>query len=469
VSVFRRLTSPIGFLSVRDLTPIRLLALAGWLAGCSGSNNLPMTPLPPESLNDLKPKIALLRGLPFKRDVSLTTESSNPPVAAPATYMTEEYGAQPLAAVSHAYKRLGLLPESTDFAGALAEYARLERIFYYETRKDVIVITPDAAQLARAMTAEPGRHLEQIPVVLALTRALQEQHFRWQEKLKRVSDEDRKLAFRALGAGDAFLVGSGFLRESQPTANPPDTLQTTARWSAALDKKASHLPDLLRHKLVFPYRQGSRFVQWAYAAKAWPGVNALYADPPLSTSQILHPEKYYVKRENPLSISSAGLARQMKENPTVDQTLGAYLIQLLLSSNLSSQALGQITAAWTGDQLSAYSDGENFLTAWISTWRSDEDARLFYRSYQTALERRHRLRFAEHPGLNDTLQAAPSGNGSMLLQLRGRFVLLLDGPSPARSRQLADDVWQGLDAESESIIIPFDSANIRFQSSLKSR
>jgi hypothetical protein len=469
VNVFGPFAFLIGFLSVRDLRPIRLLVLAGWLAGCSGSNNPPTTPLPPESLNHLKQTIAFLRGLPLKRDVSLATESSNPPLAAPEAYVTDEYGAQSLTSISRAYKRLGLLPESTDFAGALADYARLERIFYYEARKDLIVITPDSAQLARAMMAEPSRHSEQIPVVLALTRALQEQHFRWQEKLKRVSDEDRKLAFRALAAGDALLVGSVYLRESQPTAKPPDTLQTMTRWSTALDKRASHLPDLLRHKLVFPYRQGSRFVQWAYAAKAWQGVNALFADPPLSTSQILHPEKYYVKRENPLYISSAGLARQMKESATVDQTLGAYLIQFLLSSNLSSQAAAQITAAWTGDQLSAYPEGENFLTAWISAWRNDDDARLFYRTYQTALERRHRLRFAEPPGLNDTLQAAPPGNGSMLLQLKGQFVLLLDGPSPARSRRLADDIWQSLDAESESIIIPFDSARALFQSSLRSR
>jgi len=413
-------------------------------------------------LNDLKPKIALLRGLPFKRDVSLVTESSDLPVAAPVANLTEEYGAQSLAAISRAYKRLGLLPESTDFAGALAEYARLERIFYYDARKNVIVITPDSAQLARAMIAEPRAHLEQIPFVLALTRALQEQHFRWQEKLKRVSDEDRKLAFRALAAGDAFFVGSVYLRESQPTTNLPDIRQTVARWSAALDKRASDLPDLLRHKLVFPYRQGSRFVQWAYAAKAWPGVNALYADPPLSTSQILHPERYYVKREYPLYISFAGLSRQMNESATVDQTLGASLVPFLLSSNLSSQALAQITGAWAGDQLSAYPDGENLLTAWISAWRNDDDARLFYRSYRTALERRHRFRFAEPPGLNETLQSAPTGNGSMLLQLKGRFVLLLDGPSPARSRQLADDIWQSLDAESESITIPFDSAGTRF-------
>jgi hypothetical protein len=469
VNVFARLACQIGFVFVRGLSTIRLVLLAAWLAGCSGSNSPPATPLPPESWNNLKQKIALLRELPFKRDVSLTMDLSNPALGVPEAYVTEEYGAQPLAAISRVYKRLGFLPESIDFAAALADYARLQRIFYYEARKGLVVTTPDAAQLARAMMAEPSRRPEEIPVVLALTRALQEQHFHWQEKLKRVSVEDRKLAFRAVAAGDALLVASAYLRELQPAAKPPDSSQTMEKWATALDKRASHLPDLLRYKLVFPYRQGSRFVQWAYAAKAWPGVNALFADPPFSTSQILHPEKYYVKRENPLYLSSAGLARQMKESAAVDQTWGAYLIQFLLSSTLSSQAVAQIAAAWTGDQLSAYPERENFLTAWVSAWKSEDDARLFYRAYQTVLERRHRLRFVASPGLNDALQAEPAGNGSMLLQLKGRFVLLLDGLSPARTRQLADDIWQSLDAASESTTISFDSARAVFQSSLKSR
>jgi len=230
-----------------------------------------MTPLPPESWNDLKQKIVLLRELPLKRDVALTTESSNPLLAVPEAYATEEYGAQSLVAISHVYKRLGFLPESTDLAATLADYARLERIFYYEARKGLVVITPDAAQLARSMMAEPSRRLEQIPLVLALTRALQEQHFHWQEKLSRVSVEDRKLAFRAVAAGDALLVASAYLRELQPTAKPPGFSRTMEKWATALDKRASHLPELLRYKLVFPYRQGSRFVQWAYAAKRWQG------------------------------------------------------------------------------------------------------------------------------------------------------------------------------------------------------
>jgi hypothetical protein len=154
----------------------------------------------------------------------------------------------------------------------------------------------------------------------------------------------------------------------------------------------------------------------------------------------------------------------MKESAAVDQTLGAYLIQFLLSANLSSQAVAQIAAAWTGDQLSAYPEGENFLTAWISAWKNEDGARLFYRAYQTVLEHRHRLRFAAPPGLNDTLQVELTGNASMLLQLKGQFVLLLDGPGPAPSRQLADDIWQSLDAASESTTIPFDTAKALFQS-----
>jgi hypothetical protein len=68
-------------------------------------------------------------------------------------------GTQSLVHISRAYKRLGLLPESTDFAAALADYVRLERTFYYEARKDLIVISPDATQLVQAMREEPGRNL----------------------------------------------------------------------------------------------------------------------------------------------------------------------------------------------------------------------------------------------------------------------------------------------------------------------
>ena len=363
------------FLTSRGARLVSMLILAGWIGGCSGSTTPAAIPLAPESFNELKQKIAALRELPFKRDVSLLNEPPGTAAASLEKFFGEHYGNQSIADISRTYKRLGLLPESTDFAKAFADYSRLERSFYYEVSKATIVMTPASAQLAQRMSGAPN---QLIATVLALARALQDQNFQWQERLNRVSLEDRKLAFGALAAGDASLVGVNYLRVFQQTTALPGSDLSMAGWAAALEKMGSHLPELLRQKLVFPYREGSQFVRWAHAAKGWTGVNGLFADPPLSTAQILHPEKYYLKRQNPQRISFPGLAQQMKERAVVDQTLGEYLVQLLLLSRLSRQEASQIAASWTGDQLSAYQDGEHTLTVWITAWQSDQDAQSFF-------------------------------------------------------------------------------------------
>ena len=76
------------------------------------------------------------------------------------------------------------------------------------------------------------------------------------------------------------------------------------------------------------------------------------------------------------------------------------------------------------------------MTAWITAWKKDEDARAFYRAYQNLLQRLHRLRFAASPGRTDSVQAELPRDRLMLLQLLGSFVLLLDGTTPFRSIQL---------------------------------
>ena len=109
----------------------------------------PTSSAPPESFNELKQRISLIRELPFKREVSLAKESPNATRTTPERIFSDEYGAQSLVHISHAYKRLGLLPESTDFPAALADYVRLDRIFYYDARRDLIVISPDTTPLVQ--------------------------------------------------------------------------------------------------------------------------------------------------------------------------------------------------------------------------------------------------------------------------------------------------------------------------------
>jgi hypothetical protein len=132
VDVLDRLGLQTAFLCARGLKRVWILALAGWLTSCSSSTPPPTSSFKPESFNKLKQTISSIRELPFKRDVSLAKESPNATIGTPERIFSHEYGAQSLVHVSHAYKRLGLLPESTDFAVALADYLRLDRIFAHD-------------------------------------------------------------------------------------------------------------------------------------------------------------------------------------------------------------------------------------------------------------------------------------------------------------------------------------------------
>ena len=439
-----------------------LLVFFSLLAGCSWGQPDPALPVLSVSFIALKQRVGLIRGLPFKRDVSLDSKISLATDNSPERVPDMEYGAQALTRLSQVYKRLGLLPDSTDLTKALPEFQRLQRVTFYDGGGDAIVVTPESARLGKAFAGDDSRAAAEIPVVLALTRALQEQNFKWFEKLKLAPLADRKLAFRALSGGDAMLMGLAHLRGSQPAKWPDQQLAIT-RLTNELERMASGLPPLLREKLVFPYREGSQFVQWAYATRGLEGINALFANPPLSSAQIIHPERFYIRRQNPLRIVAWGLVQQMKQTAIIEQTLGEYLTRLLLASRYSSVEATRIASGWAGDHLSAYPDSENLITCWISAWDNETSAQEFSGAFEAVLVRRHSLRFETPAGQKNNRNADFGGGRSTLIQVRGSLVLFLDGLASARAPELAEKIWQELETGAESTVLPFDSAKSRGQ------
>lgn len=440
---------------------LAIAILSGLLAACSGSEPQRLNPAPNLSVAELKQRVGEIRALPFKQ----VTDQAGLPALSNAD-ITDDLGGPALAQIARAYKRVGLLAESVDLTEAMMEFTRLKRLAVYEAGRDRLLIAPEAAKLGEALAGGRNGDSDQIAPVLAMTRALQDQHFRWSDRLKSLGSEDRKLAYRALGDGDALLVALSYLSR---TRGPLNWAQATMRFAAELERIGAHLPDLLKQELVFPYRDGSQFVQWAFLAKGWSGVNALFTDPPVSSAQILHPETYYLRRQAPLRIMPFGLKRQFKESAVSDDTLGEYRIQILLGLNQPRKEAGQIAAFWNGDHLSAYSDGDGLITTWISAWSGDQEARDFQRAFRAALERRHRVRFDETPGQTDGWKANLRTGRSMILQVHGTTVLFLDGVATARALEVSEEIWKDLEIAPESADLPFESAKNPVQLSLKSR
>jgi len=136
-------------------------------------------------------------------------------------------------------------------------------------------------------------------------------------------------------------------------------------------------PPILRETSLFPYTAGLSFVQALMASGGYAAVNAAFANPPASTEQILHPEKY-AAHEAPVAVSIPGGLPALLGSGWSEagrDTLGEENLRVWLGQlGASSQAFAA-AAGWGGDRLVLY-EGPNGATqlAVVTAWDTATDA-----------------------------------------------------------------------------------------------
>jgi hypothetical protein len=131
-----------------------------------------------------------------------------------------------------------------------------------------------------------------------LTHALQDQHF----NLRRFEkwphgDSDAELAAHALIEGDATLAMMVYMAKNPLVALAFSRSLTTGVATEQYDQA----PRSMRESLIFPYLQGSEWATQLYRKGGWTMISNAFTRLPLSTEQILHPEKYF-SYERPIKI-----------------------------------------------------------------------------------------------------------------------------------------------------------------------
>jgi hypothetical protein len=210
------------------------------------------------------------------------------------------------------------------------------------------------------------------------THALQDQNFGLEKLATDTPDQgDRDLAHIALPEGDATLAMTQWATKNMSLA---DLIGITSG-SAQQQQQFDAAPAILRNDLTFPYEQGLAFVQYVYARGGWASVDAVYSDPPESTSQILHPELYdqHVKpatvRVPPVPASMAGWKLEFQD------TLGEFQLGVWLSGDSSdgvAASAADAVSEWGGDRIGLYqNDAGGWAVVLETSWRSEAGAKAF--------------------------------------------------------------------------------------------
>src|SRR2546427_3702949 len=153
----------------------------------------------------------------------------------------------------------------------------------------------------------------------------------------------------------------------------------------------AHAPRWLRETLIFPYLAGADFVRWY--GMTHPRRQPYGAAMPVSTEQILHPDRY-AAGDAPLRLA---FVAPSPDTVRYEDDLGEYEIRLLFAELLDDSTEEQaawLAGGWGGDRYRLLGPALDALV-WYSAWDNSAAAARF----ANGLERANRAAAAEvsHP------------------------------------------------------------------------
>ncbi len=322
-----------------------------------------------------------------------------------------------------------LVPADFDLAGFLADLLAEQAAAYYDpVRKRMVLanwLTPDLRRDALAHE---------------LVHALQDRLVGLEPFLAgRPGRSDEGLARQALVEGEAVALQHELRlrREGGELGRLPDvvSIQRAIRTSAT-GPVLARAPAYVRDMLLFPYAEGLGFIHAFRQRRPWSALSTIYQDPPRSASQILHPERYLDRREDPAPLELPDLAAVLPAGSlkVIEDELGEFGLGAALRRYQSEAA----ATGWRGDRYALWdvAAGSSVLMS-VTAWDTPDDAGDFARTYAGIMSAKHGL----PPAPSGPVSAWTAGTRAFLIEGRGRTVLVVEGAPSTSIDALRAAVW----------------------------
>ena len=270
------------------------------------------------------------------------------------------------------YKSLGLLRPEDDLEEITKGIFLQQVTALFDDASGRLYVLSDAPNLG------PSEELSYAGVFMA---GLQEQVF-FLSDLRRIAREsgnsDQYRALTALAGGEVAQIQQGY---AETYLTEPELAGVVRPIQG---NKLESAPRVVRDLTLFPQREGSDFVGTVFQAfGSWQGVSNAYSSPPISTEQIIHPEKY-LSGEKPDIPTLPDITEAMGRGWELiaEDTMGELLLRSYLEKNIDEATAAQAAAGWGGDRYLLLSGPEAERVLVLSTnWDTTEDAEEFVSAY----------------------------------------------------------------------------------------
>lgn len=301
---------------------------------------------------------------------------------------------------------LGLIDETPNLIERLVDFYASQVIAFYDPEPRKFYVVREAETTLRKKEGEAGDKAEiealggvagmagmaeKLIFAHELTHALQDETLRLDRRMKDLKENgDRGLALQSLLEGEATLVMVRVVLTGIPDAddNAEEMLEPLLS-AGALERSnvPKDLPDYFVDQLFFPYADGTAYVRRVVKSRGWAGVDRLWKNPPLSTSEILHEGLTFVPAEDLLPGNAERLSPPGFHLLYTD-TLGEWTVRFLLRRVLETEEADAGAAGWRGDRIAFFASGRTIAYLWRTRFESPAAAERFENAWRKARKKK---------------------------------------------------------------------------------
>ncbi len=321
-------------------------------------------------------------------------------------------------------KKLGFVPPNFDLRKTTIDLLTEQAAAFYDFHQKKLFISDWAASTMRDEA-----------LVHELAHALADQNFNIEKYLnKDPTDAEESLARQTVVEGQASWLTIEFAaRQAGKTLTDPGVARQYFQRQPNEDDTSypvfSQAPLYLRATMLFPYVEGEEFQQAVVARDGQSAFSQVFTKPPVSTSQILHPGRYFsgTKPEVPdLPKPSANM------KPAVEGVFGEEDVEVLLRQYTTAAIASGLAPEMKGGHYRVDAErrvpkNKDRRTSLIfaTEWADESSATAFLNAYSTVLEKKWKQ--VDKGDQDATHISGHSEDGYYRVDRKGNLVLSREG------------------------------------------